>query len=37
VHEKIGPKFNFDFYKMIFELLLRLKVSLYHTTTIQLG
>ncbi|KAJ0415651.1 hypothetical protein BJY00DRAFT_304693 [Aspergillus carlsbadensis] len=25
VHEKIGRKFNFDFYKTIFELLLRLK------------
>lgn len=27
VHEKIGPKYNFDFYKRVFELLLRLKVS----------
>ncbi|KAL3445818.1 hypothetical protein BJX65DRAFT_319142 [Aspergillus insuetus] len=27
VHEKIGPKFDFDFYKTIFELLLRLKAN----------
>ncbi|KAL4929425.1 uncharacterized protein BDV17DRAFT_298217 [Aspergillus undulatus] len=27
LHEKIGPKFNVDFYKRIFELLLRLKAN----------
>ncbi|KAH8805498.1 hypothetical protein F5884DRAFT_885869 [Xylogone sp. PMI_703] len=27
VHEKIGPKFNYDFYKTVFELLLRLKAN----------
>ncbi|KAL7649104.1 hypothetical protein ACMYSQ_012449 [Aspergillus niger] len=27
VHEKIGPKYNFDFYKRVFELLLRLKAN----------
>ncbi|KAL3469088.1 hypothetical protein BJX99DRAFT_268711 [Aspergillus californicus] len=27
VHEKFGPKYNFDFYKSVFELLLRLKAN----------
>ncbi|GAB1198740.1 hypothetical protein APSETT444_008069 [Aspergillus pseudonomiae] len=29
VHEKFGPKFNVEFYKRVFELLLRLKITKY--------
>lgn len=32
VHEKIGPHYNVEFYKKVFELLLRLKVGIISTS-----